>query len=524
MTKRIVYSLAIIALIILMVMGGVYWWLTSTDLSSITHTIEKLVEEKTGREVSIQGGVSVYPGIRSTIVLKEVNFSNAKWAKEKYLFSAKKIVLTLSSWSLLKGEKRLSKINIIGLDAHLQTQDNGENNWDALFNQSTSDSDKPLSFKQLLITDGHIAYNVNQQLAIKNAAFNVNHSDKAVVIRMLGTLNKEALQIKGKVTELDNINKKMVPINFTMQLGNIHLLLKGQMSNDITAATPWLKANIKMKATKLSDINGLLHLHLPPVKPAYLTTQIMAQGDNYTLNKLVANIGETTFKGKINLEKQQNLEIWRLDLTGKSADAGSFLKQLGVTNKMQGGTFYVDADVWTDGNTLAAKKNRLNGTANLGIYNANLDNESNPNVAKEFVSVLAGTNMPAHIPINCLIAGFTIEKGVATANALVFDTKGATVAGKGSVNLPNNNVDITLKLYKKGLSITPLKTPFHVKGPLDNLSILPGLSSGTVLGVVLSAATGVGFVGFLAANIAENLGGSMLNRSACGKLLQKSTS
>lgn len=227
------------------------------------------------------------------------------------------------------------------------------------------------------------------------------------------------------------------------------------------------------------------------------------------------------FKGKIKFTKQQSLERWRLDFTGSAANAGLLLKQLEITEKMQGGTFYVDADLWTSGNTLADKKSALNGTTNLGIYNANIHHKSNPNIAKGFVSVLAGTNMPSRISMNCLIASFTIEKGIATAKALVFDTKGATVVGKGSINLPQNTVNITLKLNKKGPSLTPLKTPYRVKGPLDNPTILPGVSGGMMVGAVFSAVTGVGVVGFLAANIVQNLGGSLMDHSVCGKLLQK---
>ena len=523
MTKRIIYFLAVIALLGLITLGGVYGWLSHTDLSSLSRKIEQRVEAETGRALAIKGGIRVYPGIRSTIVLHDVQFSNAPWAKGPVLFSAKKMVLTLSSWRLLTGDVRLSAVTITGLDGHLQTQDNGEANWDALLNPpKTQEAEQAaVQVKRLVITDSHITYNSDDELTLHRAIVKMRHRDHSIFLRLAGALNKEALKVEGTVKQWNAMDKKKVPLHFTAKLGQVKLAMKGAISTNKKRKSPWLKGAIAVDAVALSDLNPIFHVQLPSVQPVSLRSHVIANKDDYTLDAFTAHIGEGVFEGKVDFTPQKGSELWRLDIKGNAADAGLLLKQLGITQEMQGGTLYVDADVWTHGNTLAEKKRALNGAANLGIYNAHVHHENNPNIAKGFVSVLAGTNLPSKIKMNCLVASFTIEEGIAKTNALVFDTKGAVVAGKGSINLSQNTLNLTLNLNKKGPSLTPLKTPYRVRGPLDNPSILPGVSGGMVVGAVFSAVTGIGVVGFLAANVVQNLGGSLMDRSVCGKLLQK---
>lgn len=79
---------------------------------------------------------------------------------------------------------------------------------------------------------------------------------------------------------------------------------------------------------------------------------------------------------------------------------------------------------------------------------------------------LARTRLEGDEPvgIRCAIADFTVAGGVARANALVFDTQIVNVGGDGTVNLKDEQLDLTLKPEPKDKSIASLNSPLRVRG------------------------------------------------------------
>lgn len=68
------------------------------------------------------------------------------------------------------------------------------------------------------------------------------------------------------------------------------------------------------------------------------------------------------------------------------------------------------------------------------------------------------------VEVRCAIADFGVSKGVAKANALVFDTTLVNVGGDGTINLKDEGLDITLKPDPKDKSIASLNSPLYIRG------------------------------------------------------------
>jgi len=79
---------------------------------------------------------------------------------------------------------------------------------------------------------------------------------------------------------------------------------------------------------------------------------------------------------------------------------------------------------------------------------------------------LARTKLEGDEPveIRCAIADFAVAGGVARTNALVFDTAVVNVGGDGTVNLKDEQLDLTLKPEPKDKSVASLNSPLHVRG------------------------------------------------------------
>jgi len=79
---------------------------------------------------------------------------------------------------------------------------------------------------------------------------------------------------------------------------------------------------------------------------------------------------------------------------------------------------------------------------------------------------LAKTRLEGDEPveIRCAIADFGVQKGVAKANALVFDTVVVNVGGDGTINLKDEAMDLTLKPEPKDRSVASLNSPLYIRG------------------------------------------------------------
>ncbi len=85
--------------------------------------------------------------------------------------------------------------------------------------------------------------------------------------------------------------------------------------------------------------------------------------------------------------------------------------------------------------------------------------------------------------MNCFIADFSVEDGKATAQPFFLDTNSLTLIGSGTINIPDETINFSLKPKTKDITLIDVAFPVNVKGDLANPSIGPDpLGVGTTLG------------------------------------------
>jgi AsmA family protein len=99
-------------------------------------------------------------------------------------------------------------------------------------------------------------------------------------------------------------------------------------------------------------------------------------------------------------------------------------------------------------------------------------------VHNEYIDLIAADLLNNLVPggddsgrtqLNCLVARFDVEDGVATSRALLFDTALTTTAGGGIIDLGKEEADLTIKPRPKDASLLSLAVPISVYGPLTDL-------------------------------------------------------
>lgn len=93
--------------------------------------------------------------------------------------------------------------------------------------------------------------------------------------------------------------------------------------------------------------------------------------------------------------------------------------------------------------------------------------------------------------IRCGAASFKIKDGLATGQPIVLDTVDTQIEGSGTVNLRNEQLDITLTPHPKDVSILVVRSPIHILGSfakpdvsIDKGGLIKRLGSAVLLGLI----------------------------------------
>ena len=215
MNKTLKITLIILAAVVGLAGIGAWYAATSINPAKLTQLLSSSVKEATGRDLNIAGPVSlnIFPAIG--IKAEQVSLSNASWAKNPQMLSLKHVELEVKLFPLFAGNVEISSINLVGLDAHLQTNAAGQNNWDLtptgnLSNsntvasnptQSSSDSAAFLAIENIRLSDSRISYQDGNSPVklIEIPKFTLNGGGSKSTILLDLQYDRYKLGLKGKV-------------------------------------------------------------------------------------------------------------------------------------------------------------------------------------------------------------------------------------------------------------------------------------------------------------------------------------
>ena len=124
-----------------------------------------------------------------------------------------------------------------------------------------------------------------------------------------------------------------------------------------------------------------------------------------------------------------------------------------------------DASLSATGNSVASLLGSSNGEVraliNRGSISKLLLEEMGLNIGSIVLTKLVGDKQ---VKLNCMAADFVATKGLMRTRQFIVDTDDAVLHVDGTVNLANEQLDLTLQPDSKGLRIFSLRSPLYVQG------------------------------------------------------------
>ena len=118
---------SVVSLLFVVIIAG-YIALTQVDFNSYKSLIVKTVKNATGRDLKI-GDIKVKPSFSSVIEVKNVELSNANWAKKPNMISIANVELDVDVIPLLKGNFQINNFKISNADINLEENASNGANW-----------------------------------------------------------------------------------------------------------------------------------------------------------------------------------------------------------------------------------------------------------------------------------------------------------------------------------------------------------------------------------------------------------
>ncbi len=124
--KIIGWMAAVILLLVVIAVGAL--WLGGAR--AVAWAIEHPVSGMVGRQIRIDGPLTIRWGAPTRLVAEDVHVANAAWGSEPDMFQARRLEIDLYARTLLRGPTRIPLIALDGARLLLETSKTGERNWD----------------------------------------------------------------------------------------------------------------------------------------------------------------------------------------------------------------------------------------------------------------------------------------------------------------------------------------------------------------------------------------------------------
>lgn len=299
------------------------------DWNWLRGTLTDRASSGTGRTVTVgdlQGEWSLVP----TISLRDVHIANADWGKEKELFGAELVQVTIDLRELMRGRTVLTEVKLVKPHIALEVQPDGTSNWSlgakAAADTVTPDdrTDVPI-IGRLDIQDGAVKYDdpkkgLNIDGKIKTVVAEGGRGESKVQLNGNGTLQGQRFTIDfagGSLLSLRD-NEEPYPLKIDVDAVGSHIEITGTLQDPVKFDGLDLRA--RLRGPDLSQLTTITGIPLPITPPYDLASRLERDGMIWKLTDLKGMMGKSDLNGSVKFDLTNERKYIEADLASKRLD------------------------------------------------------------------------------------------------------------------------------------------------------------------------------------------------------------
>jgi AsmA family protein len=235
----------------ILLVAAVVLYLSFADLDWLRPRIEAAANDATGRQLRLEGPLDIGIVPSPALLIENVSLSNADWGSEPAMVRIGHLSARLGVWSLVFGPVRVEELRLRDVDVLLETNSQGEGNWDIgappesepagqSETQSQGDVSVPVIIQFAELRNIKLRYRApeTEPFVATLAALDVTtDADGYTVLSGKGEIDKLPLTLAGKLGQEQALaSGENIDIHLNAALGSLALDVDGNIA-DLAQAT-----------------------------------------------------------------------------------------------------------------------------------------------------------------------------------------------------------------------------------------------------------------------------------------------
>jgi uncharacterized protein involved in outer membrane biogenesis len=270
-------------LVIACLIATVYVVLNTYDYNKLKPLVARMVEEATGRKLSLSGEVNLEIGLMPTLVVTNIALANVSWGSQPQMIEIEKLQAQVRLLPLLHKDVEVNQIGLFGVKVLLETDANGQDNWN--FPAADSDAGSPgaqkpveIDIERVTIENLHLTFNRQKtdsqtQFTLESLAMNRQETEDALALKLQADVDGQAVMLSGKTGGVRQLlSHERFPLQLSGSLANAAIEINGAIDDllnlqgielaaqligkNVATLAPYL--NIRLPKTKAFEVNGVL--------------------------------------------------------------------------------------------------------------------------------------------------------------------------------------------------------------------------------------------------------------------------
>jgi uncharacterized protein involved in outer membrane biogenesis len=322
------WFVAIGILVIVVLIAAVYVYLNTYDYNKLKPLVARMVEDATGRKLSLGGEINLAIGFSPSLVVTDLAFANASWGSQPQMIEIERLKAQVRLLPLLFKDVEVNQIVLSGVKVLLETGPDAQGNWDFLAGNNSAASAaafKPaeIDVDQVSIENLHLTFRRHKteskmQFTSASLAMSRQETEDALTLKLRADYNGQPLTLSGKTGGIRRIfAHQRFPLQLSGRLANAAVKINGAIDDVLNFQG--IDVEAQLTGENLATLGLFLDIQLPETKAFDVTGHLKGSKDSLRLDNINGNLSGSAVDIVINGSVDNLIAFSGIDLKLKSS-------------------------------------------------------------------------------------------------------------------------------------------------------------------------------------------------------------
>jgi uncharacterized protein involved in outer membrane biogenesis len=519
MTTRKRRALIWVGAILVVVAGATAIFVATLDWNKAKGYVSAAASKATGRQLKINGDLTVDLGWISKVRASQIQFENAPWSTHPHMLEIDLFDVEVDLWELCKLRVVLPTLTISQAKVILEKNAKGSANWEfraapVVTGPLPEERTEFPVIEKLIIKDSTFLFaneETNSQLELKLAqAEAAGFLEAPVKLEAEGTYQKQPMTLSLEGGSYQNLKsaQEPYPLDIKLSVGKVKANVKGELIEPLEMKGE--DVTLDIQGDDMANLFPLIRLVFPSTPPYKLKGRLKHEGQVWSFSNFSGRVGDSDLSGTLRVDTGPKRPVMKADLVSTLLDFDDLAGFIGATP--QTGSGKTTSEEQKKRAAVEKKDDRLFPDQ---PYDLKRLRTMDANVQLRAKQILA-----PNLPIDTLVAKLSLNDGVLKFEPVTFGVAngrielyntfdGANRPSKVNIDARLLQLDLKRLLGKSTFaekSLGPIEGRINISGTGESFRELMATASGNTF-VVMSGGEVSGLLVELAGlDVAQTLG------------------